>query len=129
MAERDHHRVREVAIDGLIRTVAGTGTVGFSGDGGPSAEGRLHGPTGVAVDAVGNLYIADRGNHRIRRVDKKLGTITTIAGNGESDCTGREGQALETALCPDRIAVDGKGNVYFTDGRTVPVVMRLETAP
>ena len=64
---------------GIITTIAGTGVFGFSGDGGPAVEAQLDNPRGVAVDAAGNLYISDKQNHRIRRVDPS-GTITTFAG-------------------------------------------------
>jgi sugar lactone lactonase YvrE len=130
LAERDHHRVRAInPTNGVIDTVAGTGIAGFSGDGDSAVRARLNGPSGVAADAAGNLYIADRENHRIRRVERTTGTITTIAGNGRGDCTGRAGPALETAICPEHIALDGRGSLYFTDGRPVPVVMLLEVAP
>ncbi len=68
---------------GTISTVAGTGKTGFSGDGGPATKARLRAPHSIALDARGGLYIADIGNHRIRRVDLKSGTIETVAGNGE----------------------------------------------
>lgn len=79
IADQYNHRIRRVDPSGIITTIAGSGERGFSGDGRPAAEARLAGPRGVAVDAAGNVYIADEGNHRIRRVDSS-GTITTIAG-------------------------------------------------
>ncbi len=82
IADENNHRIRRVDSSGTISTVAGTGERGFAGDGGPAVEAQLDNPRGVAVDAAGNLYIADQQNHRIRRVDSS-GTITTIAGNGE----------------------------------------------
>ena len=82
IADEYNHRIRRVDSSGIITTIAGTGVTGFSGDGGPAAQARLAGPRGVAVDAAGNVYIADYGNQRIRKVDPS-GTITTIAGRGE----------------------------------------------
>ena len=83
IAELGGHRVRRVdAVTGRATTVAGTGKAGFSGDGAPATDAQLNGPQGVAVDSLGNLYIADTGNRRIRKVDAATGIITTIAGTG-----------------------------------------------
>src|ERR1035441_8704147 len=76
VADSGNHRVRKVSVGGVITTVAGNGTKGFSGDGGPAILASLNGPTGVAVDTSGNLFIADTGNQGIRRVSAG-GTITT----------------------------------------------------
>lgn len=90
IADFGNHRIRKVdAQTGIITTVAGSGPTdpwngGFSGDGGPATEARLNSPEDVIVDASGNLLIADTGNHRIRRVDRQTGIITTIAGIGAS---------------------------------------------
>ncbi len=70
------------AASGDIVTIAGNGTSGFSGDGGPATSASLYGPAGVTVDAAGNIYIADTCNYRIRKVDASTGSITTVAGNG-----------------------------------------------
>ncbi len=83
IADENNHRIRRVDPSGAISTIAGTGEQGFAGDGGPAVQAKLYFPRGVAVDASGNVYIADHGNHRIRRVDAS-GTITTIAGTGET---------------------------------------------
>ena len=115
IAEWGNHRIRRVDAGGTITTVAGTGEGGYSGDGGPAAGAWLHTPEGVTVDGAGNLYIADRGNHRIRRVDG-AGTITTVAGTGESDFGGDGGPAVEAWLYhPAGVAVDGSGSVYIAD--------------
>ncbi|MDE0435497.1 MAG: M12 family metallopeptidase [Bryobacterales bacterium] len=82
IADEYNYRIRRVDSSGIITTIAGTGVRGFSGDGGPAVQAQLAGPRGVAVDTAGNLYIADHGNHRIRKVDPS-GTITTVAGSGE----------------------------------------------
>ena len=79
IADENNHRIRRVDSSGIITTIAGTGVRGFAGDGGPAVAAQLDHPRGVAVDAAGNLYIADHVNHRIRRVDPS-GTITTVAG-------------------------------------------------
>ena len=128
VAETDAHRVRRIDVaSGRIVTVAGTGRPGFSGDGGDATRALLAEPSGITVDAQGNLYIADRGNHRIRRVDARTRRITTVAGNGNGDCRGRGGPALATAICPDALAVDRSGRLYFTDLGPAAVVMRLES--
>jgi ribosomal protein S11 len=110
-------RIREVVkATGNIITVAGTGTPGFSGDGGPATSARLYYPTGVAVDSSGNLYIADLYNNRIREVVKATGAITTIAGNGGTTDSGDGGLATSAGIAsPQAVAVDGSGNVYIAD--------------
>ena len=117
IADRDNHRIRRVDANGTITTIAGTGKNGFSGDGGPAIEARLRSPYGMAVDGAGNLYIADRDNHRIRRVDAN-GTITTFAGVGERGLLvlGDGGPAVEAHLSwPEGVAVDGAGNLFIAD--------------
>src|SRR5262249_43568047 len=83
IADNGNNRVREIVkATGITLTVAGTGASGYSGDGGPATSAKLSNPTGVAVDAAGNLFIVDAGNHRIREVVQATGTIITVAGNG-----------------------------------------------
>ena len=116
IAEERNHRIRKVDTTGTITTIAGTGELGFGGDGGPATEAQLTRPFGVAVDATGNLYIADRSNNRIRKVDP-TGTITTIAGTGERGFGGDGGPATEAQINgPSDVAVDGTGNLYIVDG-------------
>ena len=121
IADTDNNKVRMVnAQTGIITTVAGNtfGSGGFSGDGGQAVSGTvlLNKPQGVAVDAGGNIYIADRTNSRIRMVNAKTGIITTIAGNGRFAYTGDGGLATSAALnFPDDVAVDSVGNVYVAD--------------
>ena len=86
------------AATGIITTVAGNGTGGFSGDNGPAQLASLDEPTGVAVDSAGNVFIADLGNQRIRRVDANTGIITTMAGNGTQTFSGDGGPATSAAL-------------------------------
>jgi len=106
------------AATGIITTVAGVGRLaGFSGDGGPATGALLSGPSSVAVDAAGNLMIADLFNQRIRRVDAATGIIATIAGNGTSGPAGDGGAAIDAQLdLPFGIAADGAGNVFIADG-------------
>ena len=116
IADYYDHRVRKVGVGGIITTVAGTGTQGSAGDGGPAAAAQLYDPHGVAVDAVGNLYIADTGNNVIRKVAGD-GTITTIAGSITSPGnSGDGGPATEAKLdYPTAVAVDAAGNLYIAD--------------
>jgi uncharacterized protein (TIGR03437 family) len=115
IADSANHRVRKIAPGGGITTVAGTGIAGFSGDGGPAAAAELSSPHSVAVDAAGNLYIADTDNHRIRKVTPQ-GSINTIAGNGNPAFFGDGGAAVQAAIhSPQGVAVDGSGNVYIAD--------------
>jgi uncharacterized protein (TIGR03437 family) len=112
IADSGNNRIRKVA-HGVITTVAGNGKAGYSGDGGPSISAELSSPNGVAVDTSGNLYIADLGNSRIRKVSG--GVITTVAGNGMAGFSGDGGSATSAALSPDGIAVDSVGNLYISD--------------
>ena len=115
IADVGNHRIRKVDAAGTITTVAGTGESGFSGDGGPASEAQVNFPWGVVVDGAGNLFISDRSNHRIRKVDA-AGTITTVAGTGESGFSGDGGPAGEAQLSfPYDVAVDGAGNLYISD--------------
>ncbi|MGW1077689.1 DUF6065 family protein [Streptomyces sp. NPDC002537] len=117
IADTGNHRVRRVdAGSGTISTVAGNGTAGFSGDGGPAVQAALKYPRGVGVDSEGNLYIADTGNHRVRRVDAGSGTISTVAGNGTAGSFGDDGLAVQAALnLPFGVVADSLGNLYIAD--------------
>ncbi|MFG3551813.1 hypothetical protein [Streptomyces sp. NPDC047725] len=116
IADYSNHRVRKVAPDGIITTVAGNGQAGFVSDGGPAVATKLKHPWGVAVDEEGNLYISDRYNHRVRKVAPN-GVITTVAGNGVSGYVADGGPAVATSLhYPAGVAVDGEGNLYIGDG-------------
>jgi uncharacterized repeat protein (TIGR01451 family) len=115
IADSNNSRVRMVSAGGIITTVAGVGTCCFSGDGGAATKAQLDSPTGVAVDAAGNLYIADRYSGRIRKVSAS-GTISTVAGNGSYGYSG-DGAAAGSAAFryPEGVAVDGSGNLYIAD--------------
>ena len=109
----DSGRIRKVS-NGVIDTVAGIGIFGFSGDNGPATSAQLNYPGGVAVDSAGNLYIADTGNHRIRKVSG--GVIATVAGNGTLGFSGDNGPATSAQLnYPGGVAVDSAGNLYIAD--------------
>ena len=115
IADTRNHRVRRLAADGTISTVAGTGAAGFTGDGGPAALARLNSPRDVAVSPEGALYIVDRENRRIRMVDGD-GVITTVAGTGSSGFSGDRGAATQANLrAPYGVAVDPNGNIYIAD--------------
>mgnify|MGYP001610709712 FL=1 len=122
IADYNNNRIRKVSPGGIITTVAGNGIAGFSGDGGPAIGARLNGPQGVAVDAAGNLYIADAGNYRVRKVSSGR-TIATVAGNGEWDpigglfgSVGDGGPAIKAPLNkPVDVAVDAAGNLFVAD--------------
>ena len=115
IADTGNHRIRKVDAAGVISTVAGDGTPGFGGDGGPAVAAQLRSPTGVAVDGAGNLYIADVNNHRIRKVDA-AGAITTVAGDGTFGYSGDGGVAVAAQLnLPRGVAPDGAGNLYIAD--------------
>lgn len=110
-------RIRKVSPLGVIATVAGSGLFGFSGDRGPATAASLSKPDGVAVDSMGNLYIADTGNNVVRRVSPS-GLITTIAGNGQYGFSGDGGPATAASLyTPEGVAVDAAGNIYIADSR------------
>jgi hypothetical protein len=115
VADRDNGAVRKINRGGLITTVAGTGSRGYSGDGGPAVKARLEQPQGFAVDSAGNLYISDSANNRVRRVDGK-GVITTVAGNGEHGYSGDGGPATKARLSdPYGLVFDARGNLYVAE--------------
>jgi YD repeat-containing protein len=117
IAEPLNNRIRRVDPSGIISTLAGTDRAGSGGDGGPAIQAQLNGPQGVAAGPDGSLYIADRDNNRIRRVDPS-GFITTLAGTGTSGFTGDGGQAIKARLSqPTGLTVGSDGSLYITDSR------------
>ncbi len=133
IADLYNNRVRKVDPSGIITTVAGTGSAnsigqgGFSGEGGPATSAMLNLPSAVAVDAAGNLYIADSSNYRIRRVDKSTGAIKTVAGNGnvpQNKQTANDGGVATQVPIqqPSSVTLDSAGNIYFSDGGRVQKV-------
>ncbi len=115
IADYWNNRIRRVGTDGIITTVAGNGTAGYSGDGGLATQASLSYPSGVTVGEDGSLYIADYWNNRIRRVGTD-GIITTVAGNGTAGYSGDGGLATQASLNnPSGIAVGGDGSLYIAD--------------
>jgi len=111
----EYYRVRKVTPAGLISTVAGNGISGFSGDGGSAVDAQMRTTQGVAVDAVGNVYVGDTDNDRVRKVTPE-GSISTVAGNGTSGYSGDNGPATSAHLYePSGLAVDAAGNLYIAD--------------
>jgi sugar lactone lactonase YvrE len=109
------NRVRKVDTNGIITTVAGNGTRAYSGDGGPATNAGLNLPAGVALDAAGNLFIADQDNQRIRKIDTN-GFITTVAGNGTNAYSGDGGAATNASLnFPGGVTADAVGNLFIAD--------------
>lgn len=115
IADAGNNAIRKVTPQGVISTIAGSGLKGFGGDNGPALQAALNGPSAVAVDGLGALYIADRFNHRIRRVASD-GIMVTIAGNGMGGFDGDGGAATAARLNnPAGVAVDSRGHVYIAD--------------
>lgn len=115
IADPVNHRVLKAAPDGRLTTFAGTGKRGFSGDGGPALKAEVAGPTDVAVDAAGNVYVADFGNERVRMIDPS-GKITTVAGCGQAGDSGDGGRAPDARLrSPSGLALDNSENLYIAD--------------
>ena len=115
IADMYNHRVRRVATDGRITTVAGDGEAGYSGDGGLAINAKLQYPRSVTFDSQGNLYIADMYNHRVRRVDL-YGNISTIVGDGTEGSSGDGGPALQARVTlPACVAFDLTGNLYIAE--------------
>jgi uncharacterized protein (TIGR03437 family) len=115
LSDTNHNCVRRIDAQGIITTVAGTGTAGFNGDGGPATSAQLNLPYGLAVDASGNLYIADLNNNRVRRVSPS-GAIDTYAGSGGNGSSGDGGAATQAQLLsPRNLAIDSGGNLYIAE--------------
>jgi sugar lactone lactonase YvrE len=115
IADRFNHRIRKITAAGVISTVAGTGTRGSDGDGEPASAAQLDSPWGIALDVAGNLFIADTGNNRIRKVSAD-GIIGTVAGTGEHGYSGDGGEATFAGLAsPAGVVVDAIGNLIIAD--------------
>ena len=117
IADAENSRIRRVdRATGIITTVAGDGSFGFSGDGGPATSASLNSPRGVALDSQGNIFIADRGNHRVRKVNASTGVISTVAGNGIATFSGDGGPADSASLNEFRgVGLDRQGNLIIAD--------------
>jgi uncharacterized protein (TIGR03437 family) len=114
VADSVNLRVRKVA-GGTMTTVAGNGVLNYGGDNGSATKAQLNGPLGTAVDGAGNLYVADAGNHEVRKIDTK-GNITAVLGNGTA------GAGSNQASGPQGVTVDGSGNVYIADTQNARIV-------
>ena len=115
IADYGNNRIRKVTTSGIISTIVGTGTASFSGDGGQATSATIYGPMALALDLTGNLYIAEYGNNRVRKVNT-LGVISTVAGNGNPNYTGDGGQATSAEINqPWGLTVDAIGNLYISD--------------
>jgi sugar lactone lactonase YvrE len=113
VADPTNQRVRKILVSGVIQTVAGNGTAGYSGDGGPAVSAQLNNPLDVSVDREGNIFIADRGNARVRKVSPS-GVISTVAGNGRRGFSGDGGRATAARLgILGTIAVDDRGTIFI----------------
>jgi sugar lactone lactonase YvrE len=119
IADTLNHRIRKVAKDGAITTIVGIGTAGFSGDGGPASAAQLNRPYGLALNAAGDLYIADTANNRVRKIwfaSSSGATITTVTGNGRYGFSGDGGRATSASITvPRAVAVDQAGNLLIAD--------------
>jgi sugar lactone lactonase YvrE len=116
IADLTNNRIRRIDTSGTISTVAGTGSQGFSGDDGSALTATLNSPAAVAVDPAGNVYIADAGNNRIRKVSASIGIIQTIAGTASESMGGDGGNSdAATFYGPYSLFLDGPGNLYIGD--------------
>jgi len=124
VADTGNNRVRRIAADGTISTVAGTGEANYAGDGGVASQAVLNSPEGLAVDAEGNLYVTDTFNDRVRKIDLE-GVITTIAGDGLQSYSGDGQPATQAGLnlaagplngAGQALALDGEGDLFVADG-------------
>ncbi|MBC7554835.1 MAG: T9SS type A sorting domain-containing protein [Taibaiella sp.] len=125
IADGGNHCIRKVNSSGIISTIAGNGTLGFSGDGGPASAAQLYGPGSIAFDRAGNMYIVDGLNLRIRKIDT-AGIVTTIAGNGTNMASGDGGPASTATISnAPAIALDAADNIYFPQS-TGGVVRKID---
>ncbi len=116
ICDTNNHVIRRVDRQGVITTVAGTGKKGYSGDGGLATKSELNEPYEIRFDKQGNLFLVERLNHTVRRVDAKTKVITTIAGNGQQGFSGDGGRANEATMSqPHSIQFDARGDLYICD--------------
>ncbi|MBV8729572.1 MAG: hypothetical protein JO336_07165, partial [Acidobacteriia bacterium] len=126
LADAGNSRIRKIDTKSIIHTFAGSGAIGFGGDGSPAVAAVFNFPTGIAIDSQGNMYIADSGNARIRKISSS-GTVSTIAGNGTVSYSGDGGPATAAQLNgPQGVATDRKGNLFIADSQNA--VVRIANA-
>jgi sugar lactone lactonase YvrE len=126
-SDTGNNRIRKVNPAGIIGTIAGTGTAGFSGDGGPAILAEINQPHGLALDAAGNLYFSDLNNQRIRKIDA-AGNISTVAGNGTAGFAGDGGPATSASINnANGVYADSSGNLYIADTLNLRV-RKVDTA-
>lgn len=126
-ADFSNARVRKINTSGIITTIAGTGVTGNSGDGGPATSAQIWAPTGITVDALGNVYFTDQSNHLLKKINTS-GIINTIAGTNTSGYTGDGGPATTAKLnFPRGVAIDGFGNIYIAD-RANHAIRKINTS-
>lgn len=118
IADTTNHRIRKVNTSGTITTIGGSGSAGYSGDGGAATSAKVSSPAGIAVDSSGNVYVGDTGNLRLRKIDTS-GNISTAAGTGSATYGGDGGLATNAQFTnPQQIVFDGAGNIYVSDSGT-----------
>ncbi len=116
IADRFNHRIRKIAVDGIVTTVAGTFIPGYTGDGGDASLASLSNPLDIVLDAADNIYFVDAGNHVIRKIDHATGIISTIVGTGTPGFWGEGSLAANAQLNnPQGLAIDVAGNLYISD--------------
>jgi sugar lactone lactonase YvrE len=116
ICDTDNHRIRKITPDGTITTVAGSGTRGWQGDGGPAIRAALNEPYEVRFDSAGNVFWCERMSHTVRRLDVKSGLVSTVAGTGAAGYSGDGGPATAAALNqPHSIAIDINGDLFICD--------------
>lgn len=115
IADKENHSIRKVNVDGIITTIVGDGVQNFNGDGGLASEASLSLPYRIDFDSLGNMFIADNGNHRIRKVDSATGIITTVAGNNADPNTFEEGPATDIYINGGCVEVDSFDDIYVCD--------------
>jgi sugar lactone lactonase YvrE len=116
VADSNHARIRTIAPDGSIITIAGNGHAGYSGDGGPALAARMSNPEGVATDANGNVFVSDEDNLVIREIDT-AGQITTVAGTGHAGCPVDGALASQSLFSdPANVVIAPDGRLYISDG-------------
>lgn len=115
VSDTTNARIRRIASDGTVTTVAGNGVPGYAGDGGPAADAQFRNPSGLAIDSTGNVFVLDSSNRRIRKIAKS-GIITTVAGNGTDGFSGDGGPAINASMTPaSKLAIDSADNLYIAD--------------